>query len=352
MTRVRTDKILVVDDEPSVGQVMCDFLEMGGYRSAFATSAEDALSKLSDEPFSLVLSDIQMPGMSGMDLLEIVKEKYPQTAVMIVTGLGDREIASRALRLGAYGYIIKPLDMTKTLIDVENALERHHLTLMSEDYEKSLEALVNARTRQIKDREEELVIRLISALGLRDHETGSHVKRIGLYSAELARYLGWSTQEVEKIRLSAPMHDIGKIGVPDSILKKPGRLTEQEIEIIKTHTTLGAFALQDSEVPILQMAYDIALSHHERWDGTGYPQGLRGEEIPECALIVSVVDVYDALVHDRVYRSALSNEEALKIIEEAHEASFGPVVYPAFLSVFPALVEINASVKDNYFLSS
>jgi len=346
MKRLRTDKILVVDDETSVGHILGEFLNAGGYPNVYVSSAEEALNLLETESFSLVLSDIQMPGMSGMELLEAVKEKYPQIAVMIVTGLGDREIAHRALQLGAYGYIIKPLDLTKTLIDIENALERHHLTLMSRDYENLLEDTVRARTLQIKDREEELVIRLISAMGLRDHETGAHVKRIGRYSAELAKYLGWEAEEVEKIRLAAPMHDIGKIGVPDTILKKPGKLTPQEMEIIKSHTTLGAFALQESDVPLIQMAHDIALYHHERWDGSGYPFNLKNGEIPECALIVSVVDVYDALVHDRVYREALSDEVAFEIIKKSNVESFGPTVFSAFLEVFPSLVEINASILD------
>ncbi len=197
-------------------------------------------------------------------------------------------------------------------------------------YARELEEKVREQTADIRSAQEEVIYRLVSASQWRDLETGMHVRRTGLFSEVLAKAMGWSAAEAEVIRLAAPMHDVGKIGIPDAILRKPGKLTPEEFEVMKTHTFIGAQMLADSNVPMLQMAREIALNHHERWDGQGYPNGLSGQEIPESARIVAIVDVYDALTHDRVYRPALSEDEALDIMRQGAGTQFDPLLLTYF----------------------
>lgn len=339
-------KILVVDDEPHVRELLTRWLKLEGYETVAAENGEDALQNLTKNKFHLVISDIMMPGMSGVDLLMAVRVLYPDVAVIMVTAVDDRKTAIMTLEQGAYGYVIKPFDRNEILINVANALERRRLNLLSQEYEHTLEATVELRTREVREREEEIIFRLLSATGYRDDETGAHVRRIGLYAAAMARALAWPPVEVAQIRLAAPMHDLGKIGIPDSILRKPGSLTREEFEVIKKHTEIGDKILERSRVPLLQMAQSIALSHHERWDGSGYPQGLVGEAIPTSAGITAVVDVYDALIHDRVYRPALSENEALKIINLGGRAHFGPQIFDCFMDVLPELRRIKEEVAE------
>ncbi|MEP6548534.1 MAG: HD domain-containing phosphohydrolase [Gammaproteobacteria bacterium] len=212
--------------------------------------------------------------------------------------------------------------------------------------EELLEREVHRRTAAIRQREEEIAIRLLAAAGMRDEETGSHVRRIGLFSATLAEALGWDAARTADIRVAAPMHDIGKIGIPDAVLLKPGRLTQDEFAIMKQHTVIGAKMLGDSDIPLLVMSREIALGHHERWDGSGYPQGLRGEEIPLTARIVALVDVYDAMLHRRVYKAPIAEAEVIATMTAASGAHFDPALFKVFLRILPALRRITASVQE------
>jgi putative two-component system response regulator len=260
----------------------------------------------------------------------------------MVTGVDDRKVGIQALRLGAYGYLIKPFDVNELAINAANALQRRQLALLSQATQDRLEGEVRRRTAQIRRREEEIALRLVAAAEFRDTETGAHVRRIGLYAAALAQLLGWPAGQVDDLRVAAMMHDIGKIGVPDSILLKPGPLLPDEFEIIKQHTVIGARILERSEIGLLEMAREIALSHHERWGGGGYPAGLAGEAIPESARIVAVCDVYDALVHDRVYRRALPEREVLELLQSQRGHHFDPRIVDPFLaevSVFRTIRE-------------
>ncbi len=205
---------------------------------------------------------------------------------------------------------------------------------------------VSRRTAKIRAREEELANRLLAAAGYRDLETGAHVRRIGMYAEVLARALGWSVLAADEIRMAAPMHDIGKIGIPDRILLKPGRLDEAEFEIMKGHTKFGARILEGSTVPMLQMAYNIAGGHHERWDGRGYPLGIEGEAIPMAARIVAAVDVFDAMVHRRVYKDPICEAETCHYIRTAAGAHFDPAVVAAFFDIFPTIREIKHGVPE------
>jgi len=347
-----TTKILAVDDEPDITGLLARWFAMEGYECATASNGEEALSMLEEANFDLLVSDITMPGMSGIELLAVVRTRWPDMAVLMATAIGDRATAVLALQLGAYGYSIKPLDRNELLISVANVLERRRVTLLMREYEHDLEQKVRERTAQVRRREEQIVLRLVSASGYRDDETGEHIRRIGLYAAAIARELGWEPQAAADMKLAAPMHDVGKIGIPDRILQKPGKLTQTEFEIMKTHTEIGGKILDDPEIPLLRLAREIALSHHEKWDGSGYPVGLAEESIPESGRIITVLDVYDALVYDRVYRSALPEEQALSIVSEGKGKHFDPRILDCFFSLLPEVRLIRQQVKERSYDSS
>jgi len=346
MSAEQNTRILIVDDEPDICRLLERFLVSDGYSCTTAASAKEALQLLASEPYDLLISDIMMPGMSGIEMLIELRALYPDLAVIMVTGLDDRKTGIEALKLGAYGYVTKPFDRNEISINVAGAVQRRRLTIISQQYEHVLEAQVLERTRQIREREREIVIRLISAAAFRDNETGAHIRRIGLYSSAMARDLGWPIDAVADIQMAASMHDVGKIGIPDRVLRKPGALTKEELELIREHTVIGARMLSGSDVPLLRMAEQIALAHHERWDGSGYPSGMAGEEIPESARIVSVADVYDALVHDRVYKSAFSEEAAVAIMLKERGKHFDPAILDCFLRVLPEIRCIRAEVQE------
>lgn len=339
--------ILVVDDEDYICKTICRWLAPEGYQCARAHDAENALSALNSENYDLVISDIIMPGRNGIDLLCDIKERFPDMAVIMATAVDNRETAINALQIGAYGYMIKPFDKNEFIINVANALERRRHSLISKNYEKELEQEVRSRTELIRKREEEIASRLVWAAEYRDDDTGQHIKRIGLFSATLAEGIGWSTNQVDDIKLAAPMHDVGKIGISDNILLKPGSLSPKEFEIVKKHTTIGASILGGSNIPILELACNIALSHHEKWDGSGYPEGLAGKDIPESARIVAIADVYDALVYDRVYRPAFSEEQALIIMKEGVGKHFDKHLFQCFLDNLPTFREIRKNHSNN-----
>ncbi len=287
-----------------------------------------------------------MPGGSGLDLLDQVRQTLPDTAAIMLTAEGDTAKAIRALTAGAYGYLIKPVERQELLIQVASALERQRLVIENRQYLHELEAKVREQTRDIRRAHEETIHRLVKASLYRDEETGAHIKRTGWYSELLAATIGWDGERVEQIRLAAPMHDIGKIAIPDAILCKPGRLTPDEFITMQTHARLGAKLLGGSQSPVLRMAHEIALAHHERWDGSGYPSGLRGTEIPEAARIVAIVDVFDALIHDRVYRPALPEAEVLEALRAGRGTHFDPELLDVFMSLLPEMYAIAAAVTD------
>jgi response regulator RpfG family c-di-GMP phosphodiesterase len=212
--------------------------------------------------------------------------------------------------------------------------------------EEALEREVRRRTQSIRLREEEIAMRLLAAAATRDGETGSHVRRIGLYAATIGEALGWETSRIADLRVAAPMHDIGKIGIPDAILRKPGALSAEEFSIMQGHTTIGARMLGDSDIPLLCMAREIALGHHEKWDGRGYPGRLAGEQIPIAARIVAIVDVYDAMVHRRVYKPAIPELEVLASMEQGAGRDFDPALFEVFLGVLPAIRAIRDTHVD------
>jgi len=343
-----TAKILIVDDEEQIRNIFSRWLAGEGYTCTTAKNTENALEILAGEQgFDLLISDIMMPGKSGLELLETVRRQYPELAVIMATGLDRCEVAKGTLRFGTYGYLIKPFEKNELLISVAGALERRRLTRESLAYEKRLRQEVRDRTAEIRRREEEIALRLVSASEYRDEETGAHIRRMGIYAAALARGLGWEEQAADMIRIAAPMHDVGKIGISDTILLKPGKLTAEEFEKMKEHVAIGANILDGSHIPLLQMATDIARCHHEKWNGSGYLQGLQGEEIPEAARIVAVADVYDALSSDRIYRKALPEERVLAIMREGRGSHFDPRIFDCFLDLLPLFRDIHHREQQN-----
>ncbi|MFH0824258.1 MAG: HD domain-containing phosphohydrolase [Pseudomonadota bacterium] len=346
MRESKTARILIVDDEQYVRRLMVRWLADEGYSCSVAENGMQALEYIAHEDYDLIVSDIMMPEMTGVDLLVEVKASFPDIAVLLVTGLDDRKTAIQTLELGAYGYLIKPFDKNEFLINVAGVLERRKLALLGKQYERQLETKVQERTLEVREREEEIILRLMSAMGYRDDETGAHIRRIGLYSYRMAKDLGWNEEAARDLRLAAPIHDVGKIGIPDAILLKPGPLTPDEHDMMKEHTTIGAGMLSNSKVPVLKLARQIALCHHEKWAGNGYPRGLSREQIPETARIVAILDVYDALSHKRIYRGALPEKEVLTVMSVGRGSHFDPNLFDCFMELLPEIRMIMENVPD------
>jgi putative two-component system response regulator len=346
MTEQTAQRILVVDDEPSIRQVATRILQKQGYACDPCESASEAIKKIAAVKYELVVSDIMMPGMSGIDFLAEIKKTHPDIAFIMLTAIDDHETAIRTLELGAFGYVIKPFESNELIINVANSLRRRELEMERNRYEDRLEREVRERTAEIRATQEQITLRLVTASGYRDEETGAHIRRMGEYAAILAQAMGLTAKAVEEMRLAAPMHDIGKIGVADAILKKPGKLTDEEFALIKGHTTIGGRILEGSQILLLNLARDIALHHHEKWDGSGYPLGLRSDAIPLCARIVAVCDVYDALISDRVYRPALPEEKALAIMKEGRGSHFDPRILDVFLDQLPQIHAVRNKIRE------
>jgi putative two-component system response regulator len=341
-------QILVVDDQEIVRLALLRTLRKHGFTCFEAVDGLSTLQLLDTQRIDLVLSDIQMPGMTGLALVKAVAHRIPETAFVMVSSMDNTEMAMECLAQGAYGYVLKPFKTNDILIAVAAALRRRMLELDYQDREAILARRVQEQTLEIKLSREEVALRLISASEYRDNETGAHVRRIGLYAAAMGRLLGWDDGRVETLQAAAPMHDIGKIGVPDRVLQKDGRLTEEEWIIMKTHTSMGANILKDSTVPFIQMGARIAAAHHEKWDGTGYPLGIRGEEIPIEARITCLVDVYDALIHKRVYKVPWTEAEVLTYLQDQSGKLFDPELVRVFFDNLSTFREIMLGNPDRY----
>lgn len=335
--------ILVVDDDPGLLSTMESWLSAAGYSLTVTSVAVEARKLLSDESFALVISHYAMPGLSGTDALALAHMSEADTAVLFTASSDDREAVAPLVAAGADGYVIKPLVKNDLLVHVAKALEHRRRTVAGGEPCTVCTPNERAQAWQDMQREEEIVFRLASALGVRTDDSQEHVRRVGLNAALVAKHLGWNPDAVADIRLAAALHDIGETGVPDSILLKPGKLSAEEFALIKKHTEIGSNLLEGSSVSMIRMAREIALCHHEKWDGTGYPKGLAGEDIPEAARIVAVVDVYDALVSQRVYRPPLPQEEALSIMIASREKYFDPRVLDCFLRLLPEIDLVNGT---------
>jgi putative nucleotidyltransferase with HDIG domain len=327
-------RILIVDDEIEITEILADLLSEE-YECFKAGSAEDALARLPEGEFQLVISDITMPGMSGLEMIPHVKQLSPETVVVMISGMQTVESAIGALRRGAFDYLMKPFDLRQVEAVVKRALEHHDLVVAKQRYENHLEELVEQRTAELDRALNSLegsyratLKALTAALETRDSETHGHSERVVSYSLRLGREYGLNSEEMKALEFGSLLHDIGKIGVPDSILRKPAKLTEEEWVRMREHPVHGQQILRGIE--FLQGAARVVAQHHEQWDGTGYPLGLRNEEIDICARIFSVADAFDAITSDRVYRRGKPYEAAAQELDDWAGRQFDPKVVEAF----------------------
>jgi putative nucleotidyltransferase with HDIG domain len=333
------DRILVVDDEETIREIVSSMLAGAHFQTRQAASGVEAMSLLdSGEDFDLVLSDLMMAEMDGIALLERAKEKYPDVPVVMVTAVHDIQVALQALRNGAYDYLLKPFEREQLLATVRRALENRRLKRENDAYRTNLEALVAARTQQWKaalsdlERSYDITLEALGdALDLKDAETEGHSRRVTAFTIAIAQKMGLPKDDIRIIARGAFLHDIGKMAIPDKILTKPGKLTPEEVDIMKEHAWYGYKILKN--IPFLNEAAEIVYSHQERYDGTGYPRRLKGEDIPLGARIFSIADTFDAITSDRPYRPKQSDEAARKEIEVWAGMQFDPDIVKIFLSM-------------------
>jgi len=330
-------RILIVDDQPSQIEVLVRTLERQGYGNLRSTTdPRQALRLFTEFQPDLILLDLLMPQLDGVAVIELIRPHIPVDTylpILVLTADSEPEAVRRALAAGAKDFLTKPFDLTEVLLRIRNLLETRLLYRQLEDISERLEEKVSVRTKELQDSRKETLERLAMTAERRDYHTGEHVRRVGSLSALVAQALELPRSHVELIGEVAPLHDLGKIGIPDAILLKPGKLTPEEFEHMKTHSTIGGEILAGGSSPVLQMAAEIALCHHERWDGTGYPGGLPGEQIPLSARIVAIADVFDALTHERPYKEPWPVERAIEEIASQRERHFDPLVVEAFLTV-------------------
>jgi len=354
--------VLVVDDEPQVQQLIARILERHGFRCELAASAEEARKLLESKAnnFQLMLCDVNMPGESGLELLSSTLASHPEVAALMVTGADDPEMAESAIELGAFGYLTKPFRPNELMINIVNALHRRRLELENRAHRAMLENAVEARTaalseavsrlqrseQELRTHQEETVKRLSSMAELRDLETGRHLERMSSYCALISERFDFDRERIELMRIASPMHDVGKIGIPDNILLKPSTLTPEEREVMQQHTEIGYRILSGSDAELLTLAAVLAWTHHERFDGSGYPRGLSGEEIPIEGRIAAVADVFDALTSDRIYRPAFNVEEAVSMMRDQRGAHFDPEVLDRFLNAMEKVEEIRMGYEN------
>ncbi|MEP6812907.1 MAG: HD domain-containing phosphohydrolase [Actinomycetota bacterium] len=314
-----SERVLCVDDDAATRKLLMRLVAAAGHDCVAANSVDDARQLLAEQAFSVVLCDIGLPGRSGLELLDELVRTRPDIATVMVTGEHDPSVANTALQLGAYGYITKPFGANELLIDLTNALHRRRLD--AERREASESALQRAYA--------ETLTRLSRAVEFHDTATGSHLDRVGFYAAAIAAALSLDAARVELLRLAAPLHDIGKVVIPDHILRKTGKLTPEERIAMQKHADVGRELLAGSGSELLELAAMLAWTHHERWDGSGYPRRLRGEAIPLEGRIVAVADVFDALTSLRPYRPQMSDAEALAYLQAERGKAFDPDVVDA-----------------------
>jgi putative nucleotidyltransferase with HDIG domain len=331
--------LLIVDDEPDVRNVLYDLLSES-YVCGEASSAEDALRQLREAPAELVISDITMKAMSGLEMIPYVKAISPETVIVMISGMQTIESAIDALRLGAFDYLMKPFDLRQVEAAIARAYEHHELIVAKRLYENHLEELVDQRTMELdkalgslENAYRSTLQALTAALETRDSETHGHSERVVTFSLRLGREYGLNAQEMKALEFGSLLHDIGKIGVPDAILLKPAKLTDEEWIRMRQHPLHGQQILRG--IKFLEGAARVVAQHHEQWDGSGYPLGLKGEEIDICARIFSVADAFDAITSDRVYRKGRAYEAAAKELDEWSNRQFDPKVVEAFHRVPP-----------------
>jgi putative two-component system response regulator len=328
-------RILIIDDEATNVDVLRRVLERSGFtRIQTTTDPREARQLYLDFRPDLILLDLHMPHLDGLAVMDELNEIAEATylPILILTGDLSPEARRDALSRGAKDFVHKPFSTDEVLLRIGTLLETRFLYLQIQNQNQILEAKVRERTRELEAAQFEIIDRLAKAAEFRDDNTGQHTERVGEMSALIAREIGLADSQVSLIRRAAPLHDVGKIGIPDKILLKPGRLTTDEFATVRTHTTIGARILSGSRFPILRLAEEIAFSHHERWDGQGYA-GIAGEAIPLPGRIAAIADVFDALTQQRPYKDAWTVDRAVSEIEQQSGRQFDPALVDAFLRI-------------------
>lgn len=342
----KLEKILIVDDDEAMRELLATMVAREGFLPNTASSAVEAISLLQKEPYALMISDINMPGKSGLDLLKVVDTTYRDLAAIMVTAVNDRTVAIQCLQGGAYGYITKPFERNELIFNVVNALRRRELEIENRRNTKELERLVSARTQELLQSRSETIYKLARTAEFRDNETAWHTIRMGHLCDLMAKKSAQPQDICENMAMAAPLHDVGKIGIADAILLKPGKLTTTEFETMKQHAEIGYRILSDSQSEILNLGAVIALTHHEKFNGTGYPGGLSGNSIPVVGRIAAICDVFDALTSERVYKAAMPVEEALDVLTKERGKHFDPDLLDLFVENIDAVISIKAAFLD------
>jgi len=348
-------RILVVDDEERNLRLMEALLIPFGFEVTFARDGKEALKKVQEEPPDVILLDVMMPKMDGFEAVRRLKENEETRGipVVMVTSLKEVEDRVRALEAGADDFLTKPVEKTELRARVQSSLKVKAYYDHMRDYQKELEAEVAKKTKQlrlsfekIKGASLDTIHRLSKAAEYKDEDTGAHILRMSNYSAAVARKMGLNDKVVDSILYAAPMHDVGKIGTPDRILLKPGKLDPDEWEIMKQHATIGGKILSGSDAGFIRLAEVIALTHHEKWDGSGYPNGVKGAKIPLAGRVTAIGDVFDALTSKRPYKEPFSLEKSFGIIREGRGNHFDPDVVDAFFAIEDEVLSIKERYKD------
>ena len=347
---IRASRILIVDDQEAVVKLLQGILEGEGFQNLASTTDPRLVKALCQEcQPDLILLDLHMPHVTGIDLLDElnalhVSEYIP---ILILTSDLTPEAKQRTLSHGAKDFLVKPFDTMEVVLRVKNLLETRGLYKELKRHSETLEQRVRERTKQLADAQVEILNHLAIVSEYQDDDTIHHTQRVGALAAMMSRAHGQSDEEVELMRLAAPLHDIGKVGVPNHILIRADNLRPSEYEIMRSHTTVGGEIFAKSKFPLLQLAREIALYHHERWDGTGYPQRLKGEHIPLSARIVSIADSFDAMTHDRPHRKAIPFQDAIKEIRKESGNQFDPQLVATFLKLItPQMVRDLANLAQ------
>ena len=344
--------IMLVDDDQLILESLALLLDDYGYQVIVAKNGAEALNILENQSAQAVISDIRMPVMGGIELAEHIRRLKPHIPILIMTAYAEVETAIDALQRGVFDFIMKPINTVNLLHSLNKAVEFQAMKTQEKNYFTALEAEVQKKTEELRSLNREIISRLTVVAEYRDTDTGLHISRVGSLSGFLATELGLPEDEVENISLASSLHDIGKVAIPDRVLLKPGALTDEEFNTIKSHTTVGAKMLEGSTHEVINVARSIALNHHERWDGGGYPRGLIGDETPIEGRIVMLTDQYDALRSIRPYKDAMTHEQACKIILEGDGRTLPTHFDPNLLAVFKEkLPEIDHMWKNSEELS-
>lgn len=352
--------VLIVDDEQQLRMTATRMLEAAGFEVRSAGNVDEAETLLGRKQADLVITDMNMPGRSGLELIDGLRGLHPDVATIVLTAVDDRDLAEKVMDVGSYGYIIKPFERNELLIATSNALRRRQLEMEVRDYRELLEEKVRSRTsmlwtalQAVEQRKEDLRVsredtieRLSIAAEFRHDETASHIKRMSRYCGLLSNWMGLDRERSEMIRTASIMHDVGKIGIPDAILLKPWKLTREEYAVMQEHAVFGHRILSGSKSELLGLAATIALCHHEKWDGSGYPRRIKGEEIPLEARIGAVCDVFDALTTDRIYRKAFGLPGAIRIMKEGRGSHFDADLLDLFIAHLDEVLRIKEQEED------